>query len=381
MQQIYLDNNATTRIDPRVAEAMFECHRAGHVNPASQHRLGQRSRQTLENARETVARVLGCRMSGMEADGVIFTSGGTEANNWAIVGMAASPPGRVIISAIEHPSVVAAADHLASRGFEVQRLRVSPEGVVELDHLHQLLNDETKLVSVMLGNNETGCLQPVGEIAAICQSSGVPMHTDAVQAIGKVPVSFQELGVSALSLAAHKFHGPLGIGALLVRYDASLEPIFYGGFQQMGLRPGTEAVDLAVGLQTAVLLWEREAEQRHQRLRQLRDHFEDSIRRELPNLVVIGAGSDRLPHTSNLSFPGIDRQALFMALDTAGVACSTGSACASGSSEPSPVLLAMGLPGDIVDGSLRFSLGADTTEAEIDEAVRRILRSIKELRR
>ncbi len=381
MDHIYLDNNATTRIDPRVAEAIFECHRAGYVNPASQHRLGQRSRQLLENARETVARVLGCQVTGIDVDRVIFTSGGTEANNLAIRGLAGSEPGRVIVSAIEHPSVFGAADHLSRKGFDVQHIRVTGEGIVDIEHLRQLLDDQTKLVSVMLGNNETGVLQPVGEIVGICQAAGVPVHTDAVQAIGKIPVSFHELGISALSLAAHKFHGPRGIGALVVRHDTHLEPILFGGFQQLGSRPGTESVAPAVGLQTALDLWESEAQERQNRMRQLRDHLEQSIRAELADVIVVGGVSDRLPHTSNLAFPGFDRQALFMALDSAGIACSTGSACASGSSEPSPVPIAMDLPSDVTSSSLRFSLGADTTEMEIDEVVRRILRTIKELRR
>lgn len=381
MDHIYLDNNATTRIDHRVADAIYECHRAGYVNPASQHRLGQKSRQLLEDARETAARILGCRTSGVDADRVVFTSGGTEANNLAIRGLAGSEPGRVVVSAIEHPSVLATADSLGRQSFDVRQLRVSPDGIVDIEHLRQLLHDQTKLVSVMLGNNETGVLQPIREIAGICQAAGVPMHTDAVQAVGKIPVSFREFGVSALSLAAHKFHGPLGIGALVIRHGVQLDATLYGGFQQLGLRPGTESVALAVGLRRALELWEAESEERYERMRELRDHLEQSIQRELEEVVVIGGESGRLPHTSNLAFPGFDRQALFMALDSAGVACSTGSACASGSSERSPALVAMGLPSDVTDGSLRFSLGADTTKAEIDEVIRRILGMIKELRR
>lgn len=381
MDHIYLDNNATTRIDPRVAQAISECYRAGYVNPASQHRLGQRSRQLLEDARETIGHILGCRVSDVDAERVIFTSGGTEANNLAIRGLAGSEPGRVIVSAIEHPSVLGAADYLGRQGFDVQQVRVSRQGIVDIEHLRHLLNDQTRLVSVMLGNNETGILQPVRDIAGICQAAGVPIHTDAVQAVGKMPVSFRELGISALSLAAHKFHGPRGIGALLVRHDVQLDPILFGGFQQLGLRPGTESVALAVGLQTALDLWERERQDRYSRMRQMRDYLEQSVRSQLGDVVVVGDTAERLPHTSNLAFPGFDRQALFMALDSAGVACSTGSACASGSSERSPVLAAMGLPSDVTDGSLRFSLGADTTKTELDEVVRRILRLIKELRR
>jgi cysteine desulfurase len=378
-QPIYLDNNATTRIDPRVAQAMYECDLAGYVNPASQHRLGRQARRVLEEARETIGRILGCRLSGVPSDQVILTSGGTEANNLALQGLAGSTPGRVLISSIEHPSVVGPAEQLQRRGFDVQPIRVSRSGVAQIDHLRDLLTPETRLVSVMLGNNETGVLQPVREIAALCEQTGVPLHTDAVQAVGKIAVSFQQLQVTALTLTAHKFHGPRGIGALLLRHDAKLDPIFFGGFQQMGLRPGTESVALAVGLRRALELWRDEADLRTQRMQALRDRLESLIAAEIPTATINGADAPRLPHTTNIALPGLDRQALLMALDMAGVACSTGSACASGSSEPSPVLLAMGIPGELVGSSLRFSLGADTTESEITDACRRICRIVKDL--
>jgi cysteine desulfurase len=267
------------------------------------------------------------------------------------------------------------------RGFSVQLIPVTPDGVVRLDIFQQTLSDRTRLVSVMLGNNETGVLQPVREIVAICRSRGVLVHTDAVQAVGKIPVDFGDLGVDALSLTAHKFHGPTGIGALLVRAGVPLKPILFGGFQQLGERPGTEAVVLGAGMQRAMELWQTESRQRVTRITAQRDRLEILIRRDFPTAVVIGASAPRLPHTTNVSFPGLDRQAIAMALDLEGVACSTGSACASGSAEPSAVLLAMGLSQNLVEGSIRLSLGADTTDAEVDEAARRIRKVIKNLYR
>jgi cysteine desulfurase len=381
MEPIYLDHNATTKLDPRVALAIDACHRAGHVNPASPHQAGRRARRVLEEARESIARVLCCRCSDTLADRVIFTSGGTESNNLAIFGLAGPPPGRVIISSIEHPSVTGPAEQLQRCGFDLQRLPVSRDGVVHIGRLRELLTKDTRLVSVMLGNHETGVLQPVQDIAALCAAAGVPLHTDAVQTVGKVPVDFRQLSVTALSLTAHKFHGPVGIGALVVRPEVQLRPLLWGGFQQAGLRPGTEPVALAVGLQKALELWQQESDARLERITVLRDRLENSLRAEFAELVVSGAGAARLPHTTNIAFPGLDRQALLMALDLAGVACSTGSACASGSSDPSPVLLAMGLPTAVVNSALRFSLGAFTTDAEVEEAVRRISQIVKDLQR
>jgi len=378
---IYLDNNSTTRIDPRVAEAMHQCYLAGCANPASQHQLGQKGRRMLERARDSIAHTLGCRVCDLHPDQVIFTSGGTEANNLAILGLVGRTPGRVIISAVEHSSVAGPALRLERLGFDVQRVAVTRDGVVRLDHFRELLTRDTRLVSIMLGNNETGVLQPVREIASLCRSAGVPMHTDAVQAVGKLPVRLRDLGVTALSVGAHKFHGPCGIGALIVHHGTKLEPLLAGGLQQHGLRPGTEPVALVVGFEKALALWAAEAYERTERLTRLRDHLEQSILRDVPQAVIVGAGAPRLPHTSNIALPGADRQTLLMALDVAGVACSTGSACASGSSEPSPVLRAMGLPPEIVNSALRFSLGADSTDGEVEEAASRICRVFRELRR
>lgn len=381
MNQIYLDNNATTRIDPAVVQAMSECYAQGLVNPASQHQAGQRSRRVLESARERIAQLLGCRLGSIHADRLIFTSGGTESNNLALLGLAGKAPARILVSSIEHPSVMGPARRLAQAGFDVQQIPALPTGVIDLDALDRLLTPDVRLVSVMLANNETGVLQPVREISARCRENDVLMHTDAVQVAGKLPLNFADLQVDSLSVSAHKLHGPNGLGSLITRGCVHLNPLFEGGFQQMGLRPGTESIALSIGFQTALDRFSAESEARVARMSSLRDQFEQDILAADVGAVVNCSDSPRVPHTSSIAFPGLDRQALMLALDMAGIACSTGSACASGSSEPSPVLMAMGLSPAVVESSLRFSIGADTTAAEIDQSVRRISLVAKDLRR
>lgn len=380
---IYLDNNATTRLAPPVADAIDACRRDGLANPASQHAPGRAARRVLEAARLRIAALLGAKTDGMRADRLVFTSGGTESNALALRGLVGPAPRRLLISSIEHPSVAATAEHLRAAGRAVSRIDVGSNGVLRLDHARRLLDEpgEVGLVSVMLGNNETGVVQPIAELARLCADRGVPLHTDAVQAVGKGEVDFRALGVTALSFTAHKFHGPVGVGGLLVHADAELTPQLQGGFQQAGARPGIEPVDLVVGMRTALELWDAERDERTRRVARLRDRLEAAILDHYPDAVAVGADAERLPHTACLAFPGLDRQALVMALDAAGVACSTGSACASGSSEPSPVLIAMGLPNNVVQGAVRLSLGAETTAQNIDEAVARFERVLGGFRR
>jgi cysteine desulfurase len=377
MRLLYLDHNSTTPMLSEVAEAMTRWQTDHFGNPASQHSIGRQARVALEDAREAIAHLLGANLTGARADRALFTSGGTEANNLALLGLARihdAAANELIISAIEHPSVVGPAEHLRSQGWVVQRLAVDRDGLADLDRLEGLLARGPKLCAVMFVNNETGVIEPIAEIARRCASFGVALHTDAVQAVGKVAVDFRLLGASTMSVAAHKFHGPSGIGVLLARHDARLDPILFGGFQQQALRPGTESVALAVGMRAALAAWQREGAARGARIGQLRDRFEARLKVELGTHVIVNAGTAvRAPHTSNVAFVGRDRQALVMALDLAGVCCSTGSACASGSSEPSPVLAAMGVSDAVLRGSLRFSLGATTTEDEVDEAVERIV--------
>lgn len=384
MDTIYLDHNATTPVRPEVVEAISRAYRDGYANPASQHQPGQRARRALEDARERIARLLGASLTDTRPDRLLFTSGGTEANNLAVLGIAEAggrgEPGQVVISAIEHPSIIEPAERLLERGWRLDTLGVTRDGVVRVDDLPGVVTPQTHLVSVILGSHETGVLQPVKELASACREIGVPLHTDAVQVAGKLPVDFRGLGVAALTVAAHKFQGPLGIGALVLDNDTRLVPILFGGEQQSRLRPGTEPVALALGMLTAMELWQADCESEVRRMTSLRERFENGLRTGYAEVVVNGVGAERLPHTTNVAFPGLEGQILLMALDLAGVACSVGSACSSGSTELSPTLRAMQLPHEIVAGSLRFSLGATTTEVEVDEAVRRIVRVANDLK-
>ncbi len=382
MEPIYLDHNATTPTRPEVVDAMVACYREGYANPASQHLLGQKARTRLEDARERIGKLLGLRQSGVDSDRLVFTSGGTESNCLALLGIAAAGSaevGQIVISAVEHSSVIEPAEHLLELGWRLDQLGVDDRGVVCSERLDGMLDDATRLVSVTLGNHDTGVIQPVAELAEICHQRQVPIHTDAIQATGKMAVHFAELGVDALSLAAHKFQGPLGIGALALRFGVEIRPIHFGGHQQWGLRPGTEPLPLVVGMLTALELATQEQEAHIRQLEHLRTKFEAGLKAGFPELQVNGNQAPRLPNVSNVAFPGLDAQMLLLALDQVGVACSVGSACASGSTELSPTLLAMGLPADIVRSSLRFSLGVPTTEAEVDEVVRRILLVVGEL--
>jgi cysteine desulfurase len=385
---IYLDHNATTPLVPEVGAAMRACWEKPFLNPGSQHEFGRQARRVLEDARERIAELIGAKTAGAGADRVIFTSGGTESNNLAIRGLvewhAASSrpsgkPAHLIVSAVEHPSIASLADELDREGQEVDLLAVDEDGVIRVEALEPILQPNTAVVAAMLGQNETGVLQPVAKLAEVCGRHNVPLHTDAAQVVGKLPVDFRALGAATMTVAAHKFNGPVGIGALVVRSGINLVPQLFGGVQQSGLRPGTEPLALVVGMRRALELWNDEQHVRITRMRALRDRFERDLLAGWPAAIIAGARAERLPHTSNVAFVGLDRQALFMALDQAGIACSTGSACASGSSEASPVLLAMNYDAANLNSALRFSFGATTTEGEVDEAVQRILRCCNNL--
>lgn len=380
---IYVDNNATTSMAVEVAQAISQAYESAFFNPSSQHQAGQKARRRLDDARETILNLLGAETTRFASDRLVFTSGGTEANNLALFGLGKETDGQVIISAVEHPSISEAADQLASRGVKVRVLPVDGNGVIDLTKIDPFLGEPTRMVSVMLGNNETGILQPIRELAAICRDRDVPLHVDAVQGIGKIPVNFRALGASAMTLTPHKFHGPRGIGALVLDDHVKLNPSMFGGSQQLAMRPGTESVELAIGFERALQLAIEALPEAGPSMQTLRDRLETLLTDLIggDEMVIIGRDGPRLPHTSNVAFPGIDRQALVIALDMAGVACSTGSACASGSSEPSPTLIAMGLPEDVISGSIRLSLSRFTTEPEVDEVASRISNCFKHLRR
>ena len=402
MKSIYLDHNSTTPTSPSVIEAMVRCYEEGFLNPASQHRPGQKARQRLEKLRSEVIDMLGGTSTGMQTDRLIITSGGTESNNLAISGLAhtvrktrpvvagpnSSNPSetsnapnsptqnthRIVISSIEHPSVIGVAQYLSTLGFELDTVRVDSNGVCNLDHLTELLDEPSRLpvavVSIMAANNETGVIQPIEKAAEICRSRSVLFHTDAVQMVGKLPVDFSQLKLDCLSFTAHKFHGPRGIGALLVKHGVQLTPMLYGGFQQTGLRPGTENVVLATGMHQALAEFVQ-SPLRATQTTFLRERLESGLLSIVPQAVINGVNGPRMPHTTNISFPGINRQAFLMAADFAGLAISTGSACASGSSDSSHVIIAMGAAEDVVEGSIRISIGATTTRHEIDQSLTR----------
>lgn len=376
MDVLYLDNNATTPILPAVVEAMRPFVEGTFANPASAHRLGRLARRALEDARESVAALLGAH-----ADEVVFTSGATEANNLALSrgqGSGVSEPAHLVASPIEHPSVSEPLRHLNETGHAVSCLDVDASGVVNVEGLSALMRPQTRLVALMLANHETGAVQPVRR--AVDLAGDVPLHCDATQAVGKLAVDFHALGVSTLSLSAHKFHGPRGVGALLVRRGRRVVPLLRGGHQQQGVRPGTEPVPLVVGLASALRLALSEREARTSHVTRLRERFLARLERDACPVLNGPTDATGIPHTLNLSFPGLKADLLLMSLDLAGVCCSTGSACSSGSLLPSPVLRAMGVSDERLRSAIRFSLGAQLSETEVDEAAARICRVVKRLR-
>jgi cysteine desulfurase len=378
-EPIYLDHNATASLDPEVLDAMRPFFLAAG-NAESRHAFGRSARRAWELAKDTVARVLGALPTE-----VIFTSGGTEANNLAIFGLAGAEasPGHLVSSPIEHPAITEPVARLEAAGFVVDRAAIDHHGLADARSIGALLRAETRFATLMLANNETGAVQPVRELAAIAAERSIPVHTDAVQAVGRIPVHFHELGVTTLAASAHKFHGPVGIGVLLVKSGVRLGSRLFGGGQQQGRRPGTAAVPLAVGLAAALEKWHMDAERRSARWIRQRNRLESGLVAALGLLGVVrnGPAEDqaRLPQTLNLGFPGIDGDTLLMQLDLAGIAASLGSACASGSTRPSPTLMAMRVPDDRLRSSVRFSLGAATTEDEIEEAIARVIRVARSL--
>jgi cysteine desulfurase len=367
---VYLDHAATTPVRPEVLEAMLPYLTAqAFGNPSSAHRFGRAARAGIEQARRQVAAAVGA-----EPNQVVFTSGGTEADNLGIVGAALAARERgagmcAVVSAIEHKAVLAAAHAVCHLGGREVLLPVNSGGQVDLDALDTALADDPAVVSVMWVNNETGVIQPVSEIAGRCREAGVIFHTDAVQALGKVPVSVAELSCTLLTLSGHKIGAPKGIGALIVRDRKAIEAIIHGGGQQFGLRPGTENVAGAVALGRAAQLAAAEQASLAERLCTLRNELAARLKSAVADLVVNAEGSRRAPHLLSVAVHGADSEALLMHLDLAGIAASSGSACSTGAVEPSHVLVAMGVPRDLALGSIRFSFGRESTREDVDRAV------------
>jgi cysteine desulfurase len=377
--RIYFDHNATTPVHPAVVEAMVAALRDDYGNPSSVHRLGQRAKARLDEARGAVAALIGA-----EPGEIVFTSGGTEADNFALRGAAealeATGRRHVVVSAIEHEAVLNTARALGRRGWRLSIVPVDPRGVVAPEAVAECLADDTAVVSVMLANNEIGTIQPIAAIAELAHARGALVHTDAVQAVGKIPVDVGALGVDLLSLSAHKFNGPKGVGALWIRRGTRLVPLLTGGRHERNRRAGTENVPGIVGLGVAARLAREKLEGEAARLAALRDRLEAGILARVPGTAVNGGGAPRVPNTTNVSFERVEAESLLIALDLEGVAVSTGAACSSGALEPSHVLRALGLPPQRVQGSIRFSLGLGNTEADVDYVLDRLPALVEKLR-
>lgn len=363
---IFLDNNATTRPHPEVVRAVSEALSEIWGNASSVHGPGRSARQALESARASLARLIGA-----EPGEVVITSGGTESNNAAIFGrcrVAGNQRFHIVTTTIEHPAVLSVVSDLEEQGWDVTRVECGRDGRIATESIRSAISDDTGLVAVMLANNETGVIQPVGEIAELCRERGIHLHCDAVQAIGKIPVDVEQLGVDTLSISGHKFHGPKGIGAMYVRKGVTLSPFVLGGAQERRRRGGTENVPLAVGLGRAAELAMTEIDSM-EKVRALRDQMERRLERS-SEAVINGQSAARLPNTSSVTFPGCDAESVVIGLDMEGFAVSGGSACSSGRSEPSHVLRAMGLDDAAARSTIRISLCKTTTEDEIDQFVR-----------
>jgi cysteine desulfurase len=373
---LYFDNNATTRIDPRVFEAMRPWLTEHYGNPSSVYKIGRKAHAAIEVARRQVADALGSRESE-----IIFTSCGTESINTAILSACALDPDRkrIITSAVEHSATLKLCDYLATRGYEIIRLRVNSEGLLDLNELADAINDDTAVVSLLWANNETGVLFPVTEIAVLCNQKGVALHLDAVQAFGKLPIAEGVLDASFISFSGHKIHAPKGVGALYVNRRVRFTPLLRGS-QEKNRRGGTENVASIVGMGAAAALSRELTAIEGTKVKELRDRFENAILQNVPDCAVNGHRMLRLPNTSNISFAGIESEGALLLLDERGVCCSAGSACTSGSVAPSHVLTAMGVSAERARASLRFSFGRFNTVEEIDVGVNHVIEVIQKLR-
>jgi len=378
MRRVYFDHNATTPVDREVLEAMLPFFAEEFGNASSIHSVGQRARAAVERAREAVAALVGARPSE-----ITFTSGGTESDNLAIFGVVGAARGErkhVITTQIEHHAVLNACQALEAQGVAVTYVPVSREGIVDPEEIRRALRPETVLIAVMHANNELGTLEPIAEIGHIAAEADVYFHTDAVQSAGKLPVDVAELGVDLLSISGHKLHAPKGVGALYVRKGTRLRPILFGGHHERDRRPGTENVAGIVGLGKAAELARTRLKEESTRVASLRDRLEQGLLAAVPDARVNSSRTQRTPNTSNIIFSFVEGEALVIALDLKGVACSTGAACSSGAIEPSHVLTAIGLPPDEARASLRFSLGRDNTAEDVEFALSVIPGAVEHLR-
>ena len=377
--RIYFDHNATTPVDPAVVTAVIRVLTDSFGNASSVHHFGQQAKAVVDDARSAVASLIGA-----EPSEVVFTSGGTEADNFALRGVAeaAEPTGRrhLISTTIEHEAVLTTLKALAKRGWKVTLLPVDASGIVSPDALREAITDDTAIVSVMHANNEIGTVQPIQELARIARERGAVFHTDAVQSAGKIPVDVRALGVDLASLSAHKFYGPKGAGALWIRRGTRVTSILTGGKHERNRRAGTENVPAIAGFGAAATVAMKKLATEAGRLAALRDRLENAVLATVKGTAINGARDPRVPNTTNISFENIEAESLLIALDLEGIAVSTGSACSSGTLEPSHVLRAMGLPTHRTQNSIRISLGAGNTDAEVDQFLDKLPRVVEKLR-
>ncbi len=378
MDTIYLDNSATTRTDDEVLKAMLPYFSEHYGNPSSIYKIGRENRRAVEDAREKVAKALNC-----EPDEIYFTAGGSESDNTAIRGIAYNykkKGNHIITSKIEHPAVLETCKQLEKEGFEVSYINVDENGFIKLDELQNAIKPTTTLITVMFANNEIGTIQPIKEIGEIAHKNNIIFHTDAVQAVGSVRIDVKELNIDSLSLSGHKFYGPKGIGALYVKKGVQFQKFVNGGHQERNKRAGTENVPGIVGLGKAIELAYENLEEHNKKIKELRDYYVEQIEKRVPYIKVNGDKEKRLPGNSNISFRFIEGEGLLLNLDLKGICASSGSACTSGSLDPSHVLLAIGLPHEIAHGSLRVSIGKYNTKEEIDYTIDSIVEIVSRLR-
>lgn len=364
MENIYFDNSATTKLDEDVFKKMMPYFSTEYGNASSIYKIGRESRKAVEDAREKVAKILNCKPNE-----IYFTSGGSESDNTAIRGIAYAYKNKgnhIITSKIEHPAVLETCKQLEKEGFEVTYLDVDSEGFVKLDELKKAIKKETILISIMFANNEIGTIEPVEEIGKIAKENGILFHTDAVQAVGSVRIDVQAINIDMLSLSAHKFYGPKGIGALYVKQGIKFQKFMNGGHQERNKRAGTENVPAIVGLGEAIEKAYNELDEHTSKIKELRDYYVKEVERRIPYIKINGSMEKRLPGNSNISFRYIEGEGMLLNLDLKGISASSGSACTSGSLDPSHVLLAIGLPHEIAHGSLRITIGKYNTKEEVD---------------
>ena len=376
--RIYLDNAATTRTAQEVVDAMLPYFTESYGNPSSIYELGQRSKEAITNAREEIARVIGAK-----TEEIYFTGGGSEADNWAIKAAYEAYKNKgnhIITTKIEHHAVLHTCQYLEKQGARVTYLDVDENGLVDLDQLQKAITPETILITIMFANNEIGTIEPVKEIGMIAREHGILFHTDAVQAFGQVPIDVDEMNIDMLSSSAHKINGPKGIGCLYIRKGVKIRSFVHGGAQERKRRAGTENVPGIVGYGVAAQMAAETMEERTKKERELRDYFIRRVLEEVPYVRLNGDPVKRLPNNANFSFRFIEGESLLIMLDMKGIAGSSGSACTSGSLDPSHVLLAIGLPHEIAHGSLRLTLGADTTKEDLDYTLEQIKEIVQKLR-